>query len=296
MPASCSARSTSCCPPVITSQQSLQAHYAARRALPTYASWLTISDDDCINIDPHPQPPDDPDQPTPPIPVSDGPVVDCRIVNNRILDMGASGITVAFWFDPDREGDAIVTDRLRIDGNEIRGCMRLNLVILPPELREIVAFGGITLAAGADIAIRDNRIFEVGTEHTTPIVGIFVLDGEAVAIQRNHARDNGRIADLESDIEIGWAGGIIVALARPAVDFFAPLRGPGAGPAGRRAGADRRGKRGGGARRTRALRDRGRADGDPRQPADRSWQQHAQPDSRSPGAIARPLQRHAPWP
>ena len=34
-------------------------------------------------------------------------------------------------------------------------------------------------------------------------------------------RDNGRIADLESNIEIGWAGGIIVALARPAVDFFA---------------------------------------------------------------------------
>ena len=52
-------------PPVIASQQSLQAHYAARRALPTYASWLTISDDDCINIDPHPQPPDDPNQPTP---------------------------------------------------------------------------------------------------------------------------------------------------------------------------------------------------------------------------------------
>ena len=86
-----------------------------------------------------------------------------------------------------------------------------------------MAFGGITLAAGAEIAIRDNRIFEVGTEHMTPIVGIFVLDGEAVAIQRNHARDNGRIADLESDIEIGWAGGIIVALARPAVDFFAPF-------------------------------------------------------------------------
>ena len=84
-------------------EQSLQAHYAARRALPTYASWLTISDDDCINIDPQPQPPDDPDQPTPPIPVSDGPVVDCRIVNNRIVDMGASGITVAFWFDPETE-------------------------------------------------------------------------------------------------------------------------------------------------------------------------------------------------
>jgi hypothetical protein len=90
-------------------------------------------------------------------------------------------------------------------------------------VREIVAFGGITLAAGAEITIRDNQIIDIGTEHNTPIVGIFVLDGEAVAMQRNHARDNGRIADLESDIEIGWAGGIIVALARPGVDFFAPF-------------------------------------------------------------------------
>ncbi|MGH6896972.1 MAG: DUF6519 domain-containing protein [Geminicoccaceae bacterium] len=211
-------------PDVIASQPTIMAYYAGHHAQPTHASWLTLSDDDCINIDPRPQPPDDPDQPTPPVPISDGPVVDCRIVNNRILDMGASGITVAFWFDPDNEDDAIVTDRLRIDGNEIRGCMRLELGNLAPEIREIVAFGGITLAAGADITIRDNRIVEVGTAHNTPIVGIFVLDGEAVAIQRNHARDNGRVADLESDIEIGWAGGIIVALARPAVDFFAPFR------------------------------------------------------------------------
>jgi hypothetical protein len=210
-------------PPVIASQQTIQTYYAARHALPTYASWLRISDDDCINIDPRPRPPDDPDQPTPPVPISDGPVVDCRIVNNRILDMGASGITAAFWFDPDGEDDAIVTDRLRIDGNEIRGCMRLELANLAPELREVVAFGGISLASGAEITIRDNRIVEVGTGHSTPVVGIFVLDGEALAIERNHARDNGRIADLETDIEIGWAGGIIVSLARPAVDFFAPI-------------------------------------------------------------------------
>jgi hypothetical protein len=210
-------------PPVIASQQSIQTYYAARHALPTYASWLRLSDDDCISIDPDPRPPGDPDQPTPAVPISDGPVVDCRIVNNRILDMGASGITVAFWFNADAENDAIVTDRLRIDANEIRGCMRLELGNLAPELREIVAFGGITLASGAEITIRDNRIVDVGTSHTTPIVGIFVRDGEAVAIQRNHARDNGRIAGLDSEIEIGWAGGIIVSLARPGVDFFAPF-------------------------------------------------------------------------
>src|SRR5690606_11206544 len=209
-------------PAVVASSGAIQTHYQSHHSRPTYASWLSILED-CLHIDPRPQPPDDPDQPAPPVPISDGPLVDCRIVNNRIFEMGMSGITVAFWFDPEREADAIVTDRLRIEGNEIRGCMRLELAGLPPELREIMAFGGITLAAGADIAIRDNLITEIGTEHDAPIVGIFVLDGEAVAIQRSHVRDNGRIADLDSDIEIGWAGGIIVALARPGVDFFAPF-------------------------------------------------------------------------
>lgn len=207
----------------VTSDAALQTHYATHASGPAYSSWLTVSDNDCLTLDPHPRPPQDPNQPSPLEPVSDGPVVDCRIVANRILDMGGSGITVAYWFDSGAEPDAIVTDRLRIAENTIRNCMRLPTVSTAAALMEVVAFGGIALASGAEITIRDNRITDVGTQHSSPIVGIFILDGEAVAIQRNHLRDNGRIADLDSGIMAGRVGGIVVGLVRPAVDFFAPF-------------------------------------------------------------------------
>jgi hypothetical protein len=209
--------------PVVQTVDRLQAHYAGHTSRPTYTSWLTISDNDCLTIDPRPRPPRDPQQPDPLEPVSDGPVEDCRIVDNRILEMGSSGITVAYWFEPDSEADSIITDRLRIDGNNILGCMRLPVGPVPPELVEIAAFGGITLASGADITIRDNRITDVGTEHSAPIVGLYMLDSEAMTIQRNHLRDNGRIADLNSPIPLGRVGGIVLGLVRPAVDFFAPF-------------------------------------------------------------------------
>jgi hypothetical protein len=209
--------------PVLARPDRLQLHYATHVSLPTYSSWLSIADNDCLTIDPRPQPQPDPNQPDPLDPVSDGPVVDCRILDNRIRSMGASGITVAFWFAPDDEGDSIVTDRLRIEGNTITECMRLPVGTIPPELAEIAAFGGITLATGADIVIRDNRISNVGTSHPSPIVGIYVLDGEALAIERNQLRDNGQIATLQSTIPIGRVGGIVIGLVRPAVDFFAPF-------------------------------------------------------------------------
>ncbi len=209
--------------PVIASVALLQAYYAVRRPLPTFAGWLTIADNDCVTIDPQPRPPRDPNQPEPLDPVSDGPIEDCRILCNHILQMGSSGITVAYWFDPDGERDAVITDRLRIAGNTIVGCMQLPVGTMPPELAEIAAFGGIALASGADITVRDNRITDVGTGHGSPIVGIYVLDGEAVVIERNHLRDNGRIATLDSPVPTGRIGAIVIGLVRPAVDFFAPF-------------------------------------------------------------------------
>lgn len=204
-------------------EEGLREHYGRRLSRPDWTAWTRLSVNDCITLDPRPRPLDDPDRPEPLVPVSDGPVVDCRIAGNRIVSMGASGITVAFWFDPAMEEDAIVTDRLLIEGNEIRDCMRLPASDLDPTLLDVVAFGGVTLAAGADITLRDNRIVEVGTGHGSPIVGIYILDGEAVTIERNHLRDNGRIAGLTSPIMAGRTGGIVLALVRPGVDFLAPF-------------------------------------------------------------------------
>ena len=150
-------------------------------------------------------------------------MVDCRIVGNRILDMGASGITVAFWFDPEAQADG---DRHRPPAHRCQRDPRLHAAGGRRHPAGAARDRGLRrhrAGLGAGITIQDNLIVEVGTTHPAPIVGIFVLDGEAVAIQRNHLRDNGRIADAQSGIGIGWAGGIIVTLARPGVDFFAPF-------------------------------------------------------------------------
>ena len=209
--------------PTIVNVDRLRAHYVSRVARPGFTNLVIVSDDDCLTLDPHPVPPPDPNDPSPPEPVSDGPVEDCRIIDNRIIGMGGSGITAAYWFIPDREPDGIVTNRLLIAENLIDRCMRLPVGIIQPELLEIAGFGGIALAIGAEIAIRDNRITNVGTEHAAPIVGIYVLDGVAVAIQRNHLRDNGRVADLENAISAGRVGAIVLGLVRPGTDLVTPI-------------------------------------------------------------------------
>lgn len=200
----------------------LRGHYATRRSAPNDAVSIIDSGDNCFRWDPRPRPRNG-DGSMRIVPVSDGPVTDVRIRCNRILDMGASGIAVAYWFDPANEADSIVTDRITIEANEIRRCMLIPILGIAPALREILAVGGITLATGRAITVRDNTITDLATSHASPIVGIFVLDGIAVEIQRNHLRDNGQIATLQSPIEIGLAGGIMLAQVRPGVDFFAPF-------------------------------------------------------------------------
>lgn len=209
--------------PILSNAANLRAFYVARLARPLFLGMLVLADNDCLTIDPQPRPPRDPNRPDPLDPVSDGPVEDCRIRRNRIIGMGASGITVAYWFTPEADIDGIITDRLLIEGNLITRCMRLPLAPLTPELVEIAGFGGITLAIGADVTIRDNEINDVGITHASPIVGIYMLDGEAVTIQRNRLRDNGRIADLQSSIPIGRVGAIYLATVRPGTDLVTPF-------------------------------------------------------------------------
>jgi hypothetical protein len=203
----------------------LRTYYAVRVSRPMAMSRWSLADNDCLTADPRPRPPRDPNQRDPLEPVSDGSVEDCRIIRNRILNMGGSGITVAYWFVPEEEDDAIVTDRLLIESNLISRCMRLPVAAVPPELVEIAGFGGIALALGADLTIRDNEINDVGTNHASPIVGIYILDGEAVTIQRNRLRDNGRVADRESAIPIGRTGAIVLGTVRPGIDVLEGARG-----------------------------------------------------------------------
>ncbi|MDO6416126.1 DUF6519 domain-containing protein [Sphingomonas sp. BIUV-7] len=200
----------------------LRSYYAARLARPDFGARFLLGDNDCVTIDPRPRPQPNPNDPTPLDPVSDGPVEDCRIIRNQITEMGACGITVAYWFVPE-EGDSIVTDRLLIEGNLIRNCMRLPVGAIPVELVEIAGFGGVALAIGADITIRDNEIMQIGENRNAPIVGIYILDGEAVTIQRNRLRDNGLVATQQSVTPVGRHGAIVFGTVRPGVDFVTPF-------------------------------------------------------------------------
>ena len=67
---------------------------------------------------------------------------DVRIVDNRIEDMGQSGITVDRFFDMETNPDFITVEDLVIEQNRITGCMRLEVGTLPFNLRDVIGFGG----------------------------------------------------------------------------------------------------------------------------------------------------------
>jgi hypothetical protein len=172
--------------------------------------------DGCIEI------PGRPDRPThpgdrPEVPVSEGDLEDIRIIENRIVSMGANGIAVALLTFPEEVKDVIAIRRLLIRSNEIVNCMRLSTEV---ELADTfrVAFGGIVLADVEDARILDNRIEEIGSGHRDAVCGIFVLVAEAIAIEMNVIRRVGQVASAETPLKFGFRGGIIIRFALPTTE------------------------------------------------------------------------------
>jgi hypothetical protein len=132
-----------------------------------------------------------------------------RILRNRISGMGGSGISVlGFWPDTADPYPMIETHDLVIDGNIIENNYRTPpQAALTPEYIDVVAFGGIALAAADRLQVRDNLIQNNGADFRAPACGIYVLTGENIAIENNLIRNNGpRIADTAlSGIRAGIA-------------------------------------------------------------------------------------------
>lgn len=116
---------------------------------------------------------------------------DIHIEGNRIFDMGLSGISVIHFFDLDATDEFITVDYLSIIGNEIRNCLQRDLEDIPPNMLSSMGYGGIALADGSYIVIRDNIIENNGTKQLEPICGIFILHGEGMEIDRNRIINNG---------------------------------------------------------------------------------------------------------
>jgi hypothetical protein len=171
-----------------------------------------INDEGCIEPDPDPDPDGGGgDQ----VPVSMGDLSDIRIVDNDITLMGMSGIGVARYFDLGRGDEAITVDRLFIETNRIRGCLRLPIPELPPSLRENAASGAITLADGEIVIVRDNVIERNGRSHVDPVCGFFTLRVLGLAVERNRITDNAPRTDTQEPVRPGWRGGVVALACRP---------------------------------------------------------------------------------
>jgi len=138
------------------------------------------------------------------------PLRDIRITDNRIMEMGLSGVSVIGFFDDEAEGQISVLG-LTLERNEIRHCLRRDLVPSTEAVASRVAYGGVILADVEDLVIRDNRIEENGANHLDPVCGVFALAAEAVEISRNRILYNGaKTAESASAARPGVRGGIVI--------------------------------------------------------------------------------------
>jgi hypothetical protein len=176
----------------------------------------------CVVIDPFPPRPADGEGTV----LEAGPALhDVGIVDNRIEDMGMSGIAVDRFFDLEENPDVITVARLTIEQNRITGCMLLEIGTLPFPLRDITGFGGIALADIDEyLVIRENTVSNNGQSSLDPICGIFVLHGEGIAIDGNRILHNGMPDDKREQLpRPGRRGGIVLALARARTMQIAPF-------------------------------------------------------------------------
>jgi hypothetical protein len=202
--------------------EALTQHFRTLRVSPSHGVSIHVDDNGCIQLDPNPQAPPGDDGESQ-VPISDGDLSDVRIVDNDISQMGGNGIAVVRFFDLETTRDFITVDRLTIEGNHIRQCMRLELGTFPPALRDNAAYGGIVLADGEYIVIRDNTIENNGSTFPDPICGIFILHGKGIAIEGNRVLHNGRPSDVETRPRPGQRGGIVLGLAQTRTIPVAPL-------------------------------------------------------------------------
>ena len=153
------------------------------------------------------------DIPDPPTIISAGTLYDITIENNRIEDMGRSGIGVVGFFDLDEVDEFISIENLSISRNHILHCLNRSLPAIDAELEDDMGYGGIALADVLNLKIHDNDITDNGNNPLDPICGIYVLHGEGVEICDNRIIDNGEKFFDDSGEKRGARSGIHLVYA-----------------------------------------------------------------------------------
>jgi hypothetical protein len=164
--------------------------------------------------------------PTTPIPVPAGPLREITIEGNRILDAGLNGIGVVGFFSTENPWGyrrVISVEDLRIDDNEIRGCLTRPVAPTGEAAVHISGFGGISLADVDGLAIRKNVIEDNGADYLDPICGIFLLNGEGVEIADNRVVNNGApTREPPASARPGRRGGIHIVSCSAPIDLPLP--------------------------------------------------------------------------
>ncbi len=173
---------------------------------------FTTDPNGCIVPDPTNQPPTDPNG-NPLTPQSDGDLLDIRILDNDIFDMGECGISTLRFFDQNNVG-FIVVRGLDVELNRILRCMQLELGGNPFDPNIVLGFGGVTLVAVERFTLRGNLIEGNGLSFIDPICGVYILSVRGFIAENNQILENGPRRATSQQPTAGPRGGIVVMLAR----------------------------------------------------------------------------------
>ncbi len=146
-------------------------------------------------------------------------IYDLSIANNRIEQMGLSGISTSTFFNLDKLNLLLGVKGMEVMGNRITQCCRQ----LPQagsnaagttSVDRHMAYGGIALADGENITIRENIIEANGRSHLQALCGIWMGQAEKVEISNNMIKDNGpRVSLVDEGAAKGWRGGVVILLS-----------------------------------------------------------------------------------
>jgi hypothetical protein len=152
-----------------------------------------------------------------------------HIRKNLILRAGLNGIGAERFLASSKDEQPLLTsDNLVIEGNLIRDCAN-QAPVIEKELLQVKGYGGIALADGERITIRDNEIRDNGAENDqAPVTGIFIYHGVGIEISGNRIEGNGKdipidLLDLGADQRKGYRGGIVIPYSTALFDFTTDL-------------------------------------------------------------------------
>jgi parallel beta-helix repeat protein len=135
------------------------------------------------------------------------------IAKNTIRDMGLSGVGVAAFFDLNTIDSIVSVEDLTIYRNQITHCAHQLPPEIPKNMLSMCGFGGIALASCENTVIQENRIENNGLDRSQPICGIFILNSEQVDISNNRILNNGSRSNVDSNLQPGWRGGIVIGMS-----------------------------------------------------------------------------------